>query len=623
MNDFPNIEGRVVCPDSETNGLDWTNPKISAFGVALSVQGGGNYYWDFRKQPSAARWLADNINKASRVVNHNIKFDMHMLRKWDINIDPTIVECTQIRAALINEHLHSYSLDSLLKKYLDISKWNQIYEELAALFGGKPTRDAQMPNLHRAPVGLVAKYAKDDSRGALKLWEWQEEEIARQGLGKVWDLERRLFKVVYKSEVRGIRIDEEAADRATIGITAKVEQDIQELRELAGFEVNPNPSGSIKKLFKPKWDDRKKQWFAVDGTPLESTDAGNPSLGADALRLMKHPAAPIILRCRKLMKTRDTFIQGHILGHARNGYVHPNINQTKGDSDGAVMGTGTGRLSYTAPALQQIPARDKTVAAMVRPLFLPDPGQGWSYGDLDQHEYRIFAHYVNNPAIIQAYADNPDLDFHQRIADLTGLPRSAPMAGGPNAKQLNLGMVFTMGAGHMAALCNLPWEWDEFETRDGEVIRFQRAGPEGEALVEEYHRNVPGIREMAKKAKRVAMSRGHIRTLRGRHIRFPHKSLARKASGLLYQGGAADLNKENMILIDEYFESECPQGRLLLSIHDEYSMSMPRDGKEVQHLKEIQRLIQDKPDIRVPIRIDFSMSSKNWWEATEAEYATR
>ena len=84
---------------------------------------------------------------------------------------------------------------------------------------------------------------------------------------------------------------------------------------------------------------------------------------------------------------------------------------------------------------------------MVRPIFLPDRGQRWSYGDLDQHEFRLFAHYANPKDIIEAYATNPDLDMHQIVADLTGMPRSATRAGEANAKQINLGMVFNMGAG--------------------------------------------------------------------------------------------------------------------------------------------------------------------------------
>ena len=615
---FPDIKGRVVCIDVETTGLNWVDPACTVFGVALSVED-QDFYWDVRKTPRAVEWLRDSVRDIRLMVNHNAKFDLHFLDKLGVVIDPAKVHCTQVRAALIDEHLPSYSLDNLLKKYLGISKYNQIYHELSELFGGKPTRNVQMPNLHRAPASLVAKYAKDDSRGALKLWQWQEEEIARQGLDRVWDLERRLFPVVYRMECQGVRVDLDAAEVAADQLTRTVERDLRTLRDLAGFEVNPNPSGSIKQLFQPK-KGRDGVWRAVDGTELEETDGGSPSLGADALRRMKHPAAPLILKCRKLAKARDTFIRGHVMEHSHRGRVHPTINQTKG-GDKSISGTGTGRLSYTGPALQQIPARDKEIASVVRPLFLPEQGHGWSYGDLDQHEYRVFAHYVNNPEIIEAYKKNPDLDFHQKVADLTGLPRSPTASGGPNAKQLNLGMVFMMGSGHMADLCGLDWEWDEFETPDGEVIKFQRAGPEALELVEKYHAAVPGIREMATKAKRVALSRGYVISLRGRHIRFPVRGTARKASGLLYQAGAADLNKENMILAHDYLMSECPDARLLINIHDEYSISLP-PGDEQRILRGLREVIEKKPDIRVPIRIDFGHPAPNWWEATKTEKAT-
>jgi len=617
---LPSIRDEIVCIDVETTGLSWVDPSIKIFGVALSVRD-EDYYWDTRRKPRILEWLAEEVPRCKLVVNHNIKFDMHFLDKEGVHIDPTRAHCTQIRAGLIDEHLMSYSLDSLLKKYLKMSKYNRLYQELAELFGGQATRNVQMPNLPRAPVDLVARYAKDDSRGALELWRWQEKEIERQKLGRVWDLERRLFPVVYQMECAGVRVDLDAAQVAADRLTKQVERDLRSLRDLAGFEVNPNPSNSIKELFKPeKGDDGI--WRAADGTPLEETDAGNPSLGADALRRMSHPAAPLILRCRKMIKARDTFILGHVMEHSKNGRVHPTINQTKGGGQKDLAGTGTGRLSYVAPALQQIPARDKEVAAIVRPLFLPEKGHGWSYGDLDQHEYRVFSHYVNNPDIIQAYQRDPDLDFHGRVAELTGLPRSPTESGGPNAKQLNLGMVFCMGAGHMAELCGLDWEWDEFQASDGSMVRFQRAGPEGMELVEKYHQSVPGIRDMAVKAKRVALSRGYVVSLRGRHIRFPMKGLARKASGLLYQSSAADLNKENMILAHDYLASESPESRLLLNIHDEYSVSIPDDIDAVALLKGLRQVIEDKPDLRVPIRIDFGAPAANWWEATNTETVT-
>src|SRR5690606_22615067 len=98
------------------------------------------------------------------------------------------------------EHLRQDDLDSLAKKYIGQSKDDSIYEKLAEIFGGRPTRQAQMPNLHRAPVSIVAPYAKRDTRVAMNLWQWQEKEIKRQGLEQVWDLEKRLFPVVVRME---------------------------------------------------------------------------------------------------------------------------------------------------------------------------------------------------------------------------------------------------------------------------------------------------------------------------------------------------------------------------------------------------------------------------------------
>lgn len=617
--ELPNIRGAEISVDVETTGLKWYQDEI--FGVSLSVRD-EDYYWDIRKHPKVLDWLTNELPKAKKIVNHNIKFDKHMLENENIILDPKNIYCTMMQGALIDEHLHDYSLDGMAKKYLGEGKLTEIYGELAALFGGKATKLVQMPNLHRAPESVVAPYAKMDTRRALELYRWQEKELEKQNLHEVLALERRVFPHVYSMERKGICVDVDKAEQQLIMVDAKVKIFRKELDKMAGFAVNPNPSGSIHKLFAPK-KNPSGDWVSSCGVVLVSTDAGNASLDADALKRLKNPAARILLTCRKLMKMRDTFISGHILGNAHNGRVHPNINQTKAEhGKGGVMGTTTGRLSYNEPALQQIPARDKDMAAIARPIFQPDPGQSWSYGDLDQHEFRIFAHYVNNPGIVQDYRDNPNLDFHQRVADLTGLPRNAPEAGGANAKTVNLGMVMTMGAGHLADLVGLPWTWDEFKDEKGKTIRYQKAGEEAQEMVEDYHRAVPGVRTLGKKIKAVAKSRHYLTTLKGRRIRFPGGFAARKGPGMLYQGSSGDLNKENICRIGEYLESECPENRLLLNIHDEYSISIVDDGRAEGHLKECRRLIEDRPEIRIPIRIDFSKPSSNWWEATNAGKCT-
>lgn len=609
----------IIAIDTETTGLNWHVDRV--FGVACAWVEDGvikSDYVDVRRHPQALSLIKSRADKAKKIVNHHMKFDVHMLREAGAPIDPRKCECTMIRAALIDEHLRNYDLDSLAKKYLKKEKVSDIYAELASLFGGRPTRKAQMPNLHLAPEELVRRYAVVDAEIALELYLWQEKEIERQELQQVWGLERRLFPYVVRMEHDGIRVDLDEAQNKMDQITLVVDRTQKEIDSIAGFAVNPNPSNSIKQLFAVKQDEAGR-WVTSCGTILTTTDAGAPSIDKEALERIKHPAAAKILQVRKLIRMRDTFLGGHILQHAVNGRVHANINQTKGDDTG---GTGTGRLSYTDPALQQIPSRDKTMARLIRPVFLPDEDMGWSYGDLDQHELRIFHHYVNNPLIINAYRDNPDLDGHAAVAELTGLPRN-PQPGGKstaNAKQMNLAMIFNMGGGELAANMGMSYTIETIG-RGANKHEYKKAGSEAQAIIDDYYRMMPGVKEIAQQARAIAKSRGYVKTIKGRHVRFPGGEFVYKASGLVYQGSAADLNKENMIRIFEYLDSECPEARLMLNIHDEYSISLPFGGA-AKHLKEIKAEIQRRPELRVPIRIDFSVPASNWWDATTADKAT-
>ncbi len=616
---YPKIsEHPFIALDTETTGINWLTEDL--FGISVSTMT-DDYYFDIRTDDRVLSWLREEVPKCPLIVNQNIGFDIHMLWNKSINIDPARVQCTMIRAALINEHLLQYNLDALAKKYLgkNKGKLTDIYQKLADMFGGKANRAAQMKNLHRAPESMVAPYAKQDTRVALELYLWQEEEIAKQGLQQVLDLEMRLFPHRLRMERHGIRVDLDEAARTTDRLTKEIKSTQKGINDMAGFPVNPNPSGSIHKLFEPK-KGKDGKWQAVDGTLLPETEAGKASIGADQLRKMQHPAAAMILRCRKLMKTRDTFIHNHILGHAHGDRVHPTINQTKSSHGGNDEGTGTGRLSYTRPALQQIPSRDKDIAAIVRPIFLPDEGQRWFYGDLDQHEFRVFAHYVNAPDLTQAYREDPDLDIHGKIAALTGLPRNPKVSGGANAKQINLAMVFNMGGGALAEKMNLPFTVEEKEFK-GVIREFKKPGPEAQDVIDRYFEAVPGVRGLARNAASVAKTRGYVRTLMGRHLRFPGGEFTYKASGLIFQGTSADLVKLDICNTCEYLEAECPDAHVLLSIHDELNISMLKQGAKTP-LNKIQELVQTRPGapkLRIPIRIDFCKPGKNWWEATNTK----
>lgn len=607
---YPRLsEYNYIAIDTETYGLHWWKDGI--FGIAISTPDDKDYYWDIRENPGVIKWLADEIPRCKLVIAHNAKFDWHMCREAGIIFPENRTVCTMIQAALIDEHLMTYDLDALGKKYVGVGKDTDIYQELAEIFGGKATKSVQVLNFPRAPSSLMGKYAKQDTRTAIKLYEWQVEEIKRQNLHSVVKLEMDLLPVIVDMERGGVSVDVDQAEEAVHVLNKKIDTEQYRLDNTAGFPVNPNPSNSIKELFKPKKEG--DNWVLIDGTIAGTTEAGNVSIDADVLRSMKHPAAKMILDLRKMIKTRDTFLKGHILSHHHHGVIHANYNQTKSDND---LGTGTGRLSVNSPALQQIHKRDESIASVVRALFLPDDGGIWVCNDWAQMDFRVFAHYVNDQQILEMYRANPDTDFHQLTADMTGLPRSPRFSGDANAKQINLGLIFGMGQGKLAWEMGLPYTMEKgFNDKE-----WMKPGVEAMEVFEKYHTAIPGVQDLLKNASSVAKSRGYVMTIMGRHIRFPGKKFTHKAGGLIFQGSAADALKVKLIEVHNYLKSINCGARLLLNVHDEFDISVPIGMDHVK--KEISKIVTDFSsgscpiNFRVPIRTDQG-EGDNWWIASK------
>lgn len=608
--DFPSLIDRDTFIDCETTGLRWVQDQV--FGVSVRV-GGTSRYWDTRRTPNVIKWLKAELPRARKVINHNLKFDVHFLREEGIVLPDGILECTMVQAALIDEHELSFDLDGLCSRHLGRRKQDIVprIKELLELKKNLSARKA-MAELHRMPAEVVAEYANIDTELAELLYNRNTEEIEKQNLAQVWDLERRLMPVLIRMEERGVQVDLDAAHKADKELTRQIDQLQRKVNKAAGFDFNINSAPQMRRAFDPKKQEDGRWAVEVPGRAIyvAQTEGGAPSLDRDALRRIPGDLPADILELRQLLKIRDTFVRKHVLGWHIDGVVHCNYNQTKGDNE---AGTGTGRLSVNDPALQQIPKRNARLAAIARALFIPYDGQKWASADWDQFEFRWFAHYTNNPTLFKMYQENPDTDFHQAVADLTGLPRSAKEGIKGNAKQINLGLVFGMGKGRMAQEMGLPYE--EKEGYHGK--KYLVPGDEAEALFKQYHARVPGVREMLENADAIASSRGYVKTALGRHIRFPGGKATHKAAGLVFQGTSADCMKEKMIELDREFDGT--DTSLLLSVHDETDFSLYDDPKVTGRIKEILETFDGERcriKCRIPIRTTVTVAD-NWWEASK------
>jgi len=101
-----------------------------------------------------------------------------------------------------------------------------------------------------------------------------------------------------------------------------------------------------------------------------------------------------------------------------------------------------------------MPSRDKELASLIRGVFLPEEGEVWAEPDVSQQEFRFCLHYAlesNLPRAKEAAAlyANPDADFHQMVAGMTGLPRG-------DAKAVNFAKIYGAGPKKFAEMISRP-----------------------------------------------------------------------------------------------------------------------------------------------------------------------
>ena len=565
---------------------------------------GWSGYFDIRRDPEALSWLREELPTANLIIGHHLKFDVHMLANEGVNVIHVPWHCTMITDTLCYEHHLSYGLDEVAKRRCKMTKRGDMIDEWMRISGHR-TRKAAMQHLADAPYELVAPYAIQDAELLLPIFKDQLADLREQDLGKVYALEMQLLPVLYDMERHGVRCDVEAAHKAIPELTKIIEADQATLNQLVGFDMNVNSTPQVRRIFQPE-QLNKHQFKLVDGTICWKTKSGGPCIDQNVLKEMVHPAAGMIRKIRKIVKLRDTFISGHILSNIDDrGYVHTTFNSTRNDSD---AGTVTGRLSSTDPALQQINGRDADTSKILRSMFLPDEGDEWLGADFSSADFRIAAHYLNDPRMLDAYAENPNTDFHGFVSEMTGIPRSPAYAGGPSSKTLNLSMAFGAGAGKIALQMGMPFTIEE---RDGKM--FLVAGEEAQKVIQAYHAKFPVFKSFSKSAADVAKNRGYIRSLMGRKLRFVNND-GHKAAGYLFQSGCAEVMKTALVRV--WHSLQGTGYKLFLTVHDEVGISAPMGGLIDD---EIQRIYTDYQSeeapfiLRVPMTSTFKRGA-NWYE---------
>jgi DNA polymerase I-like protein with 3'-5' exonuclease and polymerase domains len=585
-------------PNIKTKGAGWAtfDGHIVGFAVAAFDQ---QWYFPIHHDAGGnmdsaitTAWMQEVLKTPATKIFHNASYDVGWLLVNGFEINGPIID-TMIAAALINENRFSFSLNACAKDYLGEIKNETFLNEKAKEWGIDPKAD-----LWKLPAGYVGFYAEQDAALTLKLWQRFKTEISKQSINDVWEMEMELLPILIETRRKGIRVDEEKAVSLKKEFKEKEYQVLKKIKDETTMKPDIWAARSVAQVF-----DR----IGVEYPRTPKT--GEPSFTQNWLVNCNNPIAQLIREAREINKFHSTFIDS-IQRFVHKGRIHSEINQLRSDQGGTV----SGRLSYSNPNLQQIPARNKEFGDKIRSLFLPEEGKQWGSFDYSQQEPRLVAHYaasVNEDftgadEFIEAYK-NEAADFHQIVADMAGISRT-------QAKTINLGLFYGMGKAKL-----------------GRELGISKDNAEN--LLNKYHSRVPFVKKLAEAVTNSASKYGFIRTIRGRKCRFDmwepatfgmnkamqyeeakaiygnniRRAFTYKALNRLIQGSAADQTKQAMI--NCYKQGYKP----LLQIHDELCFSINSE-EDIKGVKEVMENAIE--NLKVPFKVDVALG-RSWGEAKE------
>jgi len=604
---FPEIDG-VWAVDVETRdphilkmGPGWAFRDRAEYGevvgVAASWDGGrGAGYWPIGHAKGLAydghnveaepvwRWLRAQMRKSSStVVMHNALYDWGWIQvAHGVDIFAQ-VEDTMAYACLLDEHRRSYKLDALASHYLGQGKDEDLLRRAAEHYGVDPKS-----GLWRLPSEYVGPYATADAVQTLRLREHLAPRIVQQGLSRIFRLERDLLPVLLEMRRIGVPIDVDRARSLDAAWEALELTHLDKLRQLCGRAIDVWSNDSLEAI------------YTKAGIEFPRTANGTASFTKGWLSQRDDAVSASILEVRRRSKARGTFLNNAILGHTVDGRIHGNFNPLRSDDTGTI----SGRFSSTAPNLQQVPARDEEIGPDVRSCFVPEEGHEWAALDFSQQEPRLTVHYAVKIAArgalsaAEEYRTNPRTDFHDYVAALTGQPRK-------KAKSINLGLIYGMQELSLCHHVGLP---TEFVDRNGQQVEIP--GSEARELFRQYHERLPFVSILSQECQTRGKKFGLLKTIGGRHVRFPKGQKLHAALNRLIQSSAADWTKQAMV--DLYRDvGVVPH----VTVHDELGFSVVPDG-DYATARRYAEVMANCMTCEVPMLVDIEVG-RSWGHATE------
>jgi DNA polymerase-1 len=510
-------------------------------------------------------------------IGQNIKYDSIVLSQAGFELEGIHFD-TMIASYCLHPARRSHGLDSLSKEIFDYEKipFKSLFE----------TR-SKKKDIRLVAVDKVNEYACEDADYTLRLQREFEPMIQASQVAQLfWDVEMPLSIVLTEMEVQGIKLDGEVFLELSERISKNLSTLERLIYEVAGETFNINSTSHLQVILFEK----------LGLKPHHKTKTGY-STDVEVLKALssEHELPKLVLEYRSLDKLKNTYVDAiPKLVHPQTGRVHTSYNQAV---------TTTGRLSSSDPNLQNIPIRTELGREIRKGFVSRAPGWILLDADYSQVELRILAHLSGDEGLCRAFEE--DADVHRLTAAniLKLAPEDVSDQMRSQAKMVNFGVVYGMGARGLAQAL---------------AIDFKEA----KQFIEDYFNTYPGVKRFIDDTIESARVDGAVTTMLGRVRHLPGinssnsrtRSFAeRTAVNTPVQGTAADIIKVAMVELHKKFKEHNFKAKMILQVHDELLFDLPRE-----EIEEVSAIVEDTMEnaiqLKVPLKIDTGMG-KNWLEA--------
>ena len=225
---------KIVAFDTETEGLDSLDTEI--VGISFSWIEKKGFYVPIENSKSLQKEYFEIMrpffeNKEITKVGHNLKFDIKVLFKYNIEVSGPLYD-TMVAHYLINPDMR-HNLDTLSESYLNYSPIS-----IESLIGKRGKNQGSMRDVS---IEKLTDYAAEDADLTLQLKQIFDEEMKSNQVEKIfWDIEVPMIRVLADMEKEGISIDSRYLNNLDKVFESELDKLKSGIFEKSGEEFNLN-----------------------------------------------------------------------------------------------------------------------------------------------------------------------------------------------------------------------------------------------------------------------------------------------------------------------------------------------------------------------------------------------